>query len=140
MIIADTGFWVAFFNHGDDRHLRARECVRNLREPLITTLPVVTETCYLLQQRGGVSLALVYVGCLRQGGYHLFQTQNTALERIEQLLRQYANLPIDFADASLVVLADTLGHGRILSTDRRDFDTYRWRNQYPFTNLLFENT
>lgn len=54
-------------------------------------------------------------------------------------MRQYANLPMDFADASLVVLAETLGHGRILSTDRRDFDIYRWRNQHPFTNLLFKS-
>lgn len=139
MIIADTGFWVAFFNRGDAYHLHARKCVRHLREPLITTLPVVTETCYLLQQRAGVSRALAFVGCLRQGGCTLFQLQNTLLARIEELMRQYANLPMDFADASLVVLAETLGHGRILSTDRRDFDAYRWQNQHPFINLLFEN-
>jgi hypothetical protein len=35
---------------------------------------------------------------------------------------------MDFADASLVLLAEHLGHGRILSTDRRDFHTYRWKN------------
>jgi len=40
------------------------------------------------------------------------------------------------ADASLVLVAETLGHGRILSTDRRDFHTYRWKNTKPFENLL----
>lgn len=139
MIIADSGFWVAFFNRRDTHHLRARECVRNLREPLITTLPVVTETCYLLQQRAGIAYALTFVGCLRQGGCSLFQIEGTMLARAEELMRQYSSLPMDFADASLVILAENLGHGRILSTDVRDFQTYRWKNRHPFENLLTGN-
>jgi predicted nucleic acid-binding protein len=51
-------------------------------------------------------------------------------------MRRYANLPMDFADASLVVLAENLGHGRILTSDRRDFNIYRWNNTNPFENLL----
>jgi predicted nucleic acid-binding protein len=51
-------------------------------------------------------------------------------------MRRYANLPMDFADASLVVLAENLGHGRILTSDRRDFSIYRWNNTNPFENLL----
>ena len=51
-------------------------------------------------------------------------------------MQQYADLPMDFADASLILLAENLGHGRILSTDKRDFHTYRWKNTQPFSNLL----
>ena len=40
------------------------------------------------------------------------------------------------ADASLVVLAEEQNDGRILSTDARDFKTYRWKSKKPFTNLL----
>ncbi|MEC8434908.1 MAG: hypothetical protein VXZ27_03640 [SAR324 cluster bacterium] len=43
---------------------------------------------------------------------------------------------MDLADASLVLLAEHLGHGRIVSTDERDFQTYRWKQHHPFTNLL----
>ena len=32
-------------------------------------------------------------------------------------MEQYRNLPMDLADASLVILAEHLGHGRILSVD-----------------------
>jgi predicted nucleic acid-binding protein len=53
-----------------------------------------------------------------------------------ELMQKYVNLPMDLADASLVVLAEALGHGRILSTDTRDFETYRWKNHHPFQNLL----
>jgi predicted nucleic acid-binding protein len=48
-----------------------------------------------------------------------------AKRRIAELMAKYADLPMDFADASLVLLAEHLGHGRILSTDVRDFRTYR---------------
>lgn len=34
------------------------------------------------------------------------------------------------------LLAEALGHGRILSIDQRDFRTYRWKNHQPFENLL----
>jgi predicted nucleic acid-binding protein len=52
-----------------------------------------------------------------------------------------ANLVLpDLADASLVLLAEKLGHGRILSTDLRDFGAYRWKNREPFQNLLFPDT
>ena len=47
-------------------------------------------------------------------------------------------LPMDLADASLVALAEHLGHGRILTCDRRDFSIYRWNNNNLFENLLVE--
>jgi hypothetical protein len=43
---------------------------------------------------------------------------------------------MDFADASLVVLAEHLNEGRILTSDRRDFSIYRWNNTKSFENLL----
>jgi predicted nucleic acid-binding protein len=43
---------------------------------------------------------------------------------------------MDLADATLVLLAEWLGHGRILSVDRRDFGAIRWQNRHPFENLL----
>ena len=51
---------------------------------------------------------------------------------------QLEYLPMDLADASLLILAEHLGHGRILSTDERDFKTYRWKRHKPFTNLMFD--
>jgi hypothetical protein len=53
-----------------------------------------------------------------------------------ELMEKYADLPMDLADASLVVLAEYLGHGRILTVDRRDFNVYRWGNEQVFENLL----
>ena len=58
-----------------------------------------------------------------------------AVAQIGKLMQKYASLPMDLADASLVLLAEHLGHGRILSTDQRDFGDYRWKNRKPFKNL-----
>ena len=65
-----------------------------------------------------------------------FPLTDEHLPRLQQLLEQYQSLPMDLADASLVLLAEHLGHGRIVSTDERDFQTYRWKQHYTFTNLL----
>ncbi len=51
-------------------------------------------------------------------------------------MQRYVDLPMDLADASLVILAEERGSGRILSTDERDFATYRWKNHKPFKNVL----
>src|SRR5690606_41583683 len=64
---------------------------------------------------------------------HSFPTRRSS----DLLIGKYVDLPMDLADASLVILAEELGHGNILSTDRRDFQAYRWKNHHPFKNLLF---
>jgi predicted nucleic acid-binding protein len=119
MVIADTGFWLALANRNDRHHRAAKASLEALSEGLITTWPVLTETCHLLATRLSVDAL-----------------DATDLPRVERLIAKYCDLPMDLADASLVVLAERLGHGRILSTDRRDFQSYRWKNHAPFENLL----
>ncbi|MFM7903933.1 MAG: DNA-binding protein, partial [Microcystis sp.] len=53
-------------------------------------------------------------------------------------MERYEDIPMDLADASLVVLAENLGHGRILTSDRRDFSIYRWQDNHTFQNLFLE--
>ena len=136
MIIADTGFWLALFDGKDQFHDAARQALLSVREGLVTTWPVLTETCYLLQRQVGQAQAATFIERQTLGTFSLFALETHHLPRLTALMRQYANLPMDLADASLVVLAEHLGHGRILSTDQRDFDIYRWKNHHPFTNLL----
>lgn len=54
----------------------------------------------------------------------------------QALMRHDANLSMDLANSSLVLLAEHLGHGRILSTDERELRAYRWKRHRPFDNLL----
>jgi len=136
VIIADTGFWVALGSPRDDYHALAIRIFSALDEPLITTWPVMTEVCHLLLQRRGIEAQLKFIEMYRQAVFTVLDIDSGQAERLEALMRAYADLPMDLADASLVLLAETLGHGRILSTDRRDFHTYRWKSNRPFENLL----
>lgn len=72
------------------------------------------------------------------GAFDVFEIAKQDKDRIFSLMQQYADLPMDFADAASVLLAEQLGHGKILSTDKRDFHTYRWKNSKPFQNLLLD--
>ena len=112
------------------------ERMQKLEETLITTWPVITETSYLLGKRLGVSSQIRFISALETGYIEVINLQILHLIRIRQLIKQYEAFPVDLADASLVLLAEELGHGQILSTDTRDFKAYRWKNQHPFQNLL----
>ena len=139
MIIADTGFWVALSNDRDKHHELAIDALNGLNEPLITTWPVLTETCHLLLKRRGIEAELGFICSLQQGAFMIFDLREEHRSLLLRLMEKYADLPMDLADASLVILAEELHEGRILSTDRRDFQTYRWKNTAPFTNLLLLN-
>jgi predicted nucleic acid-binding protein len=136
MIIADTGFWLALANVRDRHHERARSVLATLREPLMTTWPVLTETCHLLVSKLGPTSSVRFIESGGRGAFDIFSLGQPHLSRVAELMHQYADLPMDLADASLVILAEELGSGRILSTDNRDFRTYRWKNRRPFKNLL----
>lgn len=139
MIIADTGFWVALANDRDGYHHLAIDALSRLHEPLITTWPVLTETCHLLLSRRGIEAELGFIRSYQQGAFRIFDLREEHSGILLRLMEKYADLPMDLADASLVILAEELHDGRILSTDRRDFQTYRWKNTYPFKNILLLN-
>ena len=136
MILADTGFFLALGNARDKHHARARAALSKHRRPLITTWPVMTETCHLLASRLGMDATLAFVRSAIAGAFEIFALERSHLPRVELLMEKYRTLPMDLADASLVVLAEELGSGDIFSTDARDFGAYRWKNRKPFHNLL----
>ena len=136
MIIADTGFFLALANRKDRHHHTAVGCLEVLTESLVTMWPVLAETTHLLVYRLGVNAQLNFLRSIRDGACEIFDIPPTDLTHVLALMRKYKNLPMDLADASLVLLAEHLGHGRIFSTDERDFRTYRWKCREPFENLL----
>lgn len=125
MILVDTGPLVALFDPKDRGHQRCRRFLQGVQEPLRTTVPVLTEAFHLLDPAsiGSDRLRDFVVG----GGLPVFFFDATALLRSFELMVQYADHPMDLADASLVVAAERLDSRKILTIDRRDFDTYRVR-------------
>ncbi len=135
MILADTGYWLALANRNDRWHPRALEVTGQLNDRLVVTWPVLTETCHLLLARIGNRAQTVFLDQVSQCA-EIFPLTSEHLAKIQLLMIQYADLPMDLTDASLVIAAEELGGGDILSTDERDFHAYRWKNHNPFNNLL----
>ncbi len=136
MIAADSGFLYALVDRRDAWHQRAAALSHTATQGWVTTWPVLTEVCHLYQRRLTARQAIDLLADVADGDLAVWDIPPTAHARLPLLLRQYANLPMDLADASLVLLAEHLGHGRILSTDTRDFGAYRWKQTHPFDNLL----
>ena len=137
MIIVDTGFWLALANKKDESHQEANNLFQSLtNEQFITTWCVVTETCYLVQTRVGIDAPKSFINKISTGKLTVFDIEPIHCPRIEELMQKYRDLPMDLADASLVILAEELGESRILSVDYRDFNTYRWKDTKPFQNLF----
>lgn len=135
-LMIDTGYLVALFSKRDRFHKAAlllRPKIEN--KVWITTWPVITETCHLLQSLQTNLTPLLFSLCERRI-LNLFELRLEHFSRIKVLMAKYEELPMDLADASLVILAEELGHGDIVSTDGRDFKTYRFKNHSPFRNLL----
>lgn len=136
MILADTGFWLALANASDRHHARARAALAKHAGPYLTTWPVMTETCHVLASRLGAHAAIAFVRSAALGAFDVFELDRSHLPRVEALMEKYRSLPMDLADASLVIAAEESGSGDILSTDVRDFGAYRWKNRKPFRNAL----
>ena len=125
MILADAGPLVALFNRTDDAHGRCVEALKGIDEPIATTVPVLIEAFHLLGSTGAGASALMEF--ISGGGLQVLFLDDDALVRIFDLMVQYADAPMDFADASLVAAAEILSLQKVFTIDRRDFDTYRIR-------------
>jgi predicted nucleic acid-binding protein len=130
VILADTGPMVALFDRDDQYHALCLQTLQNFCESLVTTWPVLTECFYLLGFSWQAQEDLWTF--LKRGGMELFPMDRKHFSQCRDLMRQFRNLPMDLADASLVVAADELGTARIFTLDHRDFSAYRFRKTGKF--------
>lgn len=137
MILADSGYWVGLLNPADRFHAAALAAETEVGdERLVTTWPVITEVCFLIRRDNREERVLAFLEGLKTGDVEIHGLPQDAIARIERLMRKYRSWPMDLADASLIVVAEELDEDRILTTDREEFDTYRWKRTKPFRNLL----
>lgn len=121
--LLDTGVLVAFLHVDDRNHERAVDALRDVQGALLTTEAVLTEAMYLLgKTRNGPRACLDFF--LRDGAF-LVPSSRGSLARCRRLMQTCADLPADFADATLVALAEETDTWTILSLDREDFSVYR---------------
>lgn len=133
-VLVDTGALVALFDPDDDWHARTVAALAKLGAGtrLVTTLAIVTETTHLLDF--DLRNQLAFLDWLAAGGAQLRHLNPNDLAACRARMAQYADRPMDFADATLVRLAERDGGLHVLSVDS-DFDVYRVGRK-KFINLL----
>ena len=132
-ILVDTGSLIALFDPKDPQHQHCQAVLQTFNETLMTTIPVLTEAFHLLtpNSQGADALRKFIV----KGGLTLWFFEQETLQLALQLMETYRDRPMDLADASLVVAAQTLKISRIFTIDRNDFAVYRIRVGYQYKHF-----
>jgi uncharacterized protein len=120
--LVDTGALLALVDRSERWHQARTEAYDGMKLPLVTTEAVLTETFYFALKRGFRRQMWQFVSL---GSISLTQIANADLPMLESLMARYADRPMDFADATLVHVAEREGLRTILTTDHSDFETYR---------------
>ena len=129
-LVLDTGPFVALVDRSEARH---RDCVETLESwtgAIVTTEAVLTEAMYLVGPSWRPKKACL--DFILRGAVHLVSPSLKSLQRTADLMEKYADRPMDYADATLVVLAEDLDTDRVFSLDREDFSIYRAHGNRPF--------
>lgn len=131
-MLIDSGPLYAAFDKADAHHAKAFEFFRTCRGSYASTWPVVTEVAYLLRNQPIVRIR--FLEWIRQGAMLLVDLTPDDLARFIEVMQKYSDLPADFADATLVAIADRLGVVEVVSFDS-DFDIYRRADGAAFIRL-----
>ena len=129
-LLLDTSALVSLLDRSQSHHKACASFFRGWTKPVLTTEAVITESTHLLGRiQGGALAALRFV---IEGGAILVPGSAEALERAQIIMRQYLDADLDYADATLVVLAEDAGTGHVFTLDQRDFGALRWRGTRAF--------
>lgn len=134
-VVVDSGFLIGLFDESDPLHLRCRTFLRDYRGRFLTTEAVLTEALALLTHKQQLR-CLDWLGDADHAGLLTVDREPLDFRAIEKLARKYADQPMDFADASVVLLATRSGVREILTADRRDFAVYRLPGRTRFIDVL----
>ncbi len=129
-LLLDTGAFVALVDRSETRHADCVAVLENWSGAIVTTEAVLTETLYLV----GPSWQAQET-CLEfflRGAFLLVPSSRQSLRRVAALMEKYRDVPMDFADATLVALGEELETDQVFTLDQRGFSVYRLHGRKPF--------
>jgi len=134
--VVDSGPLIALFDRDDAHHASVVACLaKHPKLRLLSTWAVLNETSALLSAHVGKQAEIDLLEWVERAGLEVVPQDASTVSRIRVLITKYRDLPFDFADASVAVLAEQTGLDQILSLDR-DFEVYRTAAGKPLKNLL----
>ena len=134
-ILIDSGPIIALFDRDDAYHYKVKDFIKDNKFHLLTTTAVVTEVSHMLSFN--INVQISFLEWIMRDGITIFEIKQNHISRIIELTRKYSDLPMDFADATLVIAAEHTKICKIISIDS-DFDIYRLPGKELIQNLLFK--
>lgn len=131
-ILLDTGPLVAVLDRGDPHHDACVTLWNDIADRCITTEAVVTEATHLVGRAGGSPLPLELLLAAR---IPIVSIERGGQEQAVRLMRRYGTLPMDYTDATLVIVADAIRLNTVFTLDRKGFLLYRRGDGSAFTML-----
>lgn len=132
-LLLDTGALVTLLDSDQRHHERFVAFFEAWPHAVVSTEAVLVEATHLLGRvHGGREACLDF---FLRGGAALVPTSASSLRRCRELIAKYRDLPMDYADASLVALAEELGTANVFTIDRNDFGVYRISGRKRFVLL-----
>ena len=133
--LVDTGPLVAYLDSSDASHEEVVQSWDPFSGRVATTSAVITEAMHFVSSDPNGPRALADL--ISASGIEVFDLcAAPELREAALLMEKYSDTPMDFADASLVLLGEALSTGNVLTLDRRGFRTYRTRRNRPFNLVL----
>jgi len=129
-LLLDTGAFVALVDRDEKLHDACVAALEKWTGPVVTTEAVLTETLYLVgPQWRAQQICLEFI---HRGAFQMVPSSAKSLQRASLLMEKYRNVPMDFADATLVALGEELETDWVFTLDRRGFSTYRMNRNRAF--------
>lgn len=132
-VVMDTGPWVALIDRSEERHKECVAWLRDFKGNILSSEAVLTEVLYLLDfSPRAQSSAIEFV---LSGAIILVPSSIESLKRVKKLMEKYKNVPMDYADATLVSIAEEFSIQHVVTFDRKHFGIYRLLSKQPFIVL-----
>jgi predicted nucleic acid-binding protein len=123
LVIMDTGPWVALIDRSEERHKECVEWLKDIKDNILSSEAVLTEVLYLLNfSQRAQSAAIDFV---LNGAILLVPLSLESLKRTKRLMGKYKDIPMDYADATLVSIAEDFSITHVVTFDAKDFGIYR---------------
>ena len=132
-MLVDAGPLIALFDASDQHHRRVLDFLKQQSLRFVSTLAVLTEVAHMLDFN--INAQLDFFRWVAAHGVQLADIGQADMLRVIELTEKYADRPMDFADATLVIAAEKTGLRQVLSVDS-DFDVYRLPGKEALRNLL----
>ena len=132
-LLLDTGAFVALADRSERRHADCVAVLGSWSGRIVTTEAVLTETLHLVGPRWQAQK--VCLEFLLRGAFLMAPASQASLKRVSVLMEKYRNVPMDYADATLVALGEELGTDLVFTLDQRGFSVYRLNQRGSFQLL-----